>query len=53
MRLLTKKTVFPQSANAATGTIGNFSIDLPSSNSFDEDHVLKVYMLVECGKATL
>ncbi len=38
MRLLKKKTVFLQSANAGSGTIGNFSIDLPSDNTFEEDH---------------
>ena len=44
MRLLKKKTVFLQSADAATGTSGNFSIDLPSESTFDEDHLFKVYI---------
>jgi len=44
MRLLKKKAVFLQSANAGNGTPGNFSIDLPSENAFDEDHLFKVYI---------
>lgn len=44
MRLLQKKNVFLQSANAGSGTSGNFTIDLPSSNTFQEDHLFKVYI---------
>lgn len=44
MRLLKKKTVFLQSADAGSGTTGNFSIDLPSDNTFEEDHLFKIYI---------
>ncbi len=33
-----------QSANAGDGTPGNFSIDPPNENTFDEDHLFKVYI---------
>jgi len=36
--------VFLQSANAGNGTPGNFSIDLPSENTFDENDLFKVYI---------